>query len=148
MTDQFIKNPYAPHCFSLVEEILAGDRALRSYLGDYSRYPLRHGRRIRVSKFTKAVMFELCCRSLHALRCHKIEILKAACYVKARWPNVPISEPITNNSVTGNAELLVNLKTTLGRLEIQKVEIEQNIDNHLKAIAALLKKSRQRSSGR
>lgn len=140
MAKRPFKNPYSLHCFSRVEEVLNNEAGFATYLDDYTRYRLsRSPRTVKISRFSKAVIFELGTRSLAAIECSKVEVLNAAITVKQQWPHVPVMEPTRGNGIEGNGELYVSLKISLSALEARKVEIERNIKSHKKAIAALAK---------
>lgn len=141
MAQNKFKNPYSLFCYDRVEQVLEKQAGFAKYLKDYEFYRMRCStKKLRISRFTKAVIFELGCRSLFPMTASSAEILNAAVCVTMKWPSVPIMEPVTS---IGNSErisdLYKSLKLSLSALEARKLEIEENIRNHKVALQALSK---------
>lgn len=126
-------------CFLRVDEICRTEKAFGPLMQFYESFntPLR---RIRVSKFARAVVFELAQRDINGHHCRKPDVLMAAHHVKQRWPNVPFAEPLFCNTVQGRNELCNRLVMAVAALKKQKEDIEQQIADHQFAIKALQEK--------
>lgn len=135
------RNPYSLQCFQRVEDVLNNEAGLAKYLNDYTFYrSTASNKKVRIARFTKSVVFELGCRSQCAIECSKIEILMAAVLVKQKWPKVPLIEPtLGRHGKKANGDLYNSLKISLGELEARRIEIEQNIESHKKALQSLLR---------